>query len=408
MSEVLDSSADTAADRGVPGGAGATRQAAAASTDPAAWPLLAETERGALRELLVHGPLPRAEIARRLGMSRASLTRVTRALMDHGLIAEGDVELRGATGRPSELLVVRHDARHFFGVKLTGDTVFAVVTDLGARIVARHEEPIASTEVDAVVEQIAAAHARFAAEYPTITAGGVALAGDLTEVGGRQIVKNSPFLGWTDVFLAEILTDRLGIPMGAENDVRALTATEHWFGAGVGCHSLALITVGTGIGFGFVVDDRLITGHHGRAGSLDHLPIDPAGPICGRGHRGCASAVLPSPAIVDALRMPGLDYPGVVALARDGHAGALRAFADAGHALGVLIGTVANALDPEKIVLTGDGLPLMELAGDVVHSVIEQVRAPGVPPIALDVQPFAFDEWARAGAVVGIRTALHF
>ncbi|PJJ72938.1 putative NBD/HSP70 family sugar kinase [Diaminobutyricimonas aerilata] len=404
MSEVLDSAAAM-----VGGGAGsASSREWAGAGDGAAWPPLAETERGALRELLIHGPLPRAEIARRLGMSRASLTRVTRALMEHGLIAEGEVELRGATGRPSELLVVRRDARHFFGVKLTGDTAFAVVTDLGARIVARHEEPIVSTEVDAVIDQIVAAHARFAADYPAITAGGVTLAGDLTEVGGRQIVKDSPFLGWHDVFLADLVTERLGIPMSAENDVRALTATEHWFGAGVGCRSLALITIGAGIGFGFVIDDRLVTGHHGRAGSLDHLPIDPAGPICGRGHRGCASAVLPSPAIVDALRMPGLDYPGVVALARDGHAPALRAFADAGHALGVLIGTVANALDPQKIVLTGDGLPLMELAGDVVHSVIDQVRAPGVPPIELDVQPFEFDEWARAGAVLGIRTALQF
>jgi predicted NBD/HSP70 family sugar kinase len=372
------------------------------------WPVLADAERGVLRELLIHGPLPRAELARRLGVSRASLTRVTRALMDHGLVAEGDVELRGATGRPSELLVVRHDARHFLGVKLTGDTVFAVVTDLRARIVATHEEPIGSREPDAVIDQIAAVHARFAADYGTIVAGGVALAGDLAVVDGRQIVANSQFLGWKNVYLAELLTARLGIPTGAENDVRALTATEHWFGAGAGCSSLALITVGAGVGFGFVVDDRVVTGHHGRAGRLDHLPVDTAGPICGSGHRGCVSALLPSQAIVDALRIPGLDFAGVVALARDGHPGARRAFIDAGHALGVLIGTVANALDPEKIVLAGDGLVVMELAGREVHAMIERALAPGVPAPVVDVQPFEFDEWARGGAVLGIRTMLRF
>lgn len=372
------------------------------------WPVLADAERGVLRELLIHGPLPRAEIARRLGVSRASLTRVTRALMDHGLVAEGDVELRGATGRPSELLVVRHDARHFLGVKLTGDTVYAVVTDLGARIVATHEEPIGSREPDAVIDQIAAIHARFAGDHGTIVACGVALAGDLATVDGRQVVASSAFLGWKDVYLAERLTDRLGIPTGAENDVRALTATEHWFGAGAGCSSLALITVGAGVGFGFVVDNRLVTGHHGRAGRLDHLPVDTAGPVCGSGHRGCVSALLPNQAIVDALRIPGLDFAGVVALARDGHAGARRAFVDAGQALGVLIGTVANALDPEKIVLAGDGLVVMELAGSEVHSTIERALAPGVPAPAVDVQPFEFDEWARGGAVLGIRTMLRF
>lgn len=369
---------------------------------------LGDAERNALRELLIHGPLPRAEIARRLGVSRASLTRVTRVLMDHGLVAEGQVELRGTTGRPSELLVVRHAARHFLGVKLTGDALFAVVTDLGARIVASHEEPIPVRDPDAVIDQIAAVHAGFAGRFDSIVAGGIALAGDLAVVDGRQVVTDSPFLGWKDVHLAERLTEQLGIPVRAENDVRALTATEHWFGAGVGCSSLALITVGTGVGFGFVVDDRVVTGHHGRAGRLDHLRVDSAGPICGQGHRGCVSALLPNQAIVDALRMPGLDFAGAVALAREGHVAARRAFADAGQALGVLVGTVANAMDPEKIVLAGDGLVVMELAGDEVRATIDEVRSPGIPPLVLDVQPFQFDEWARGGAVVGIRTMLRF
>jgi predicted NBD/HSP70 family sugar kinase len=385
-----------------------SRSRSTAPVSRATWPVLADAERGVLRELLVHGPLPRAEIARRLGVSRASLTRVTRALMEHGLVTEGDVELRGATGRPSELLVVRQAARHFLGVKLTGDTVFAVVTDLGAHIVATHEEAIRSREPDAVIDQVAAIYTRFAATYDTIVAGGVALAGDVTVIDGRQVVKVSQFLGWENIHLAERLTARLGIPTSAENDVRALTATEHWFGAGVGCSSLALITIGAGVGFGFVVDNRPVTGHHGRAGRLDHLPVDSAGPICGSGHRGCVSALLPNQAIVDALRIPGLDFAGIVELARDGHVGALRAFTDAGRALGALIGTVANALDPEKIVLAGDGLVVMELAGDEVHSAIRHALAPGIPAPALDVQPFQFDEWARGGAVLGIRTMLRF
>jgi predicted NBD/HSP70 family sugar kinase len=176
----------------------------------------------------------------------------------------------------------------------------------------------------------------------------------------------------------------------------------------VGCSSLALITVGAGVGFGLVVDNRVVTGHHGRAGRLDHLPVDSTGPACGQGHRGCVSALLPNQSIVDALGTPGLDFAGVVELARDGHVGALRAFRAAGHALGVLIGTVANALDPEKIVLAGDGLAVMELAGDEVRTTVQQALAPGIPAPTLDVQPFQFDEWARGGAVVGLRTMLRF
>lgn len=376
--------------------------------DTPSWPYLPDAERGALRELLIHGPLPRAEIARRLGVSRASLTRATRVLMEHSMISEGEVALRGAMGRPSELLVVRHDAHHFLGIKLTGDAVFAVVTDLGAQIVASVEEPLISTSVEDTIDQLVAIHARFAEEFDDIHAAGVCLAGDFARVDGRQIVVVSFFLQWQDVALAELLSARLGIPVTADNDVRALTAAEHWFGAGAGCDSLAVVTVGAGIGSGLVVDGVVVTGHHGRAGRLDHLIVDSTGPSCGQGHRGCASAYLPSEAIVEAVGVDGLDYAGAVELARGGDPAAQRAFDDAGRALGVLIGTILNGLDPEKIVLTGEGLAVVELAGASIDRSIEDVRLPSEHPVPLDIQPFEFTEWARAGAVLAIRSVLHF
>lgn len=377
-----------------------------AAVSPRTWPALNHAERGALREVLIHGPLPRSEIARRLGMSRASLTRVTRTLLEHGLIVEGAVQQRAWTGRPSELVQIAPVARHFFGVKLTGDAIYAAVTDLGAHEVAAVEETLISQDTDAVVERIAAIFDAFAQQFDDIVAGGVCLAGDLTQ--DRTVVVRSPFLGWTDVPLAGLLSEKLGIPVATENDVRALTAAEHWFGAGAGCSSLALITIGTGIGFGFVIDDKLITGAHGRAGRLDHLKIDDAGPVCAEGHRGCASVYLTSGSIVRAVHGVDIDYTGAVELARAGHAGALRAFRDAGNALGTVIGTVANGLDPQKIILTGDGLAVWELAQPETMAAISNVFDAGPDPLDLDVQPFEFNEWARAAAVMGIRTALRF
>jgi predicted NBD/HSP70 family sugar kinase len=373
-----------------------------------AWPHLTGVERGALRELLIHGALPRAEIARRINVSRASLTRASRILMEHSLVAEDEIALRGAMGRPSEMLVVREDTHHLLGIKLTGDSVFAVVTDLRARSVAEVEERLVSTSVEDTVDQIVRIHERLAQSFGDIRAAGICLAGDLAQIDGRQIVVASFFLRWHDVPLAELLEQRLGIPVTADNDVRALTAAEHWFGAGAGCDSLALVTVGAGIGFGLVIDGRIVTGHNGRAGQLDHLIVDSNGPSCGLGHHGCASAYLPSASIVTAVGVEGLDYPGAVELARAGDPAARRAFHDAARALGLIIGTVINGLDPEKIVLTGDGLAVMDIAGDEVMSTIEAVRLPSDRPIPLDVQPFEFTEWARAGAVVAIRSLLRF
>lgn len=373
-----------------------------------AWPVLNEAERGAMREVLIRGPRSRSEIARHLRLSKTSLTRVTRRLVDVGLLSEGAIELRGWTGRPSELMHAELDARHFFGVKLTGNALFWVVTDLGARVLESGDQPIADTAVDSVLDQVSAIYRQLESRHPTLTAAGLCVAGDIAMVSGRQIVLSSPFLGWRDAPVAQLLGDRWGIPVTVENDVRALTAAELWFGAGAGCDSLALITVGTGVGFGFVSSGRLIEGHRGGAGRLDHLPIDPSGPICGMGHRGCASGFVPNQAIVDSLRMPGVDYAGAVRLARAGDPAAQRAFNDAGHALGVLIGTVANMLDPEKIVLTGDGLVVAELARARIDEAIASVRVPPTAPTPLVVAPFEFEEWARAGAVAGIRSVLVF
>ncbi len=373
-----------------------------------AWPHLTGVERAALRELLIHGSLPRAEIARRVNVSRASLTRASRVLMEHSLVAEDEIALRGAMGRPSEMLVVREDTHHLLGIKLTGDSVFAVVTDLRARSVAEVEERLVSTSVEDTVDQIVRIHERFARSFGDIRAAGICLAGDLAQIDGRQIVVASFFLRWQNVPLAELLEQRLGIPVTADNDVRALTAAEHWFGAGAGCDSLALVTVGAGIGFGLVIEGRVVTGHNGSAGKLDHLIVDSNGPPCGLGHHGCASAYLPSASIVTAVGVEGLDYPGAVELARAGDPAAKCAFDGAARALGVLIGTVLNGLDPEKVVLTGDGLALMDISGDVVMHTIDAVRLPSDRPVPLDVQPFEFTEWARAGAVVAIRSLLRF
>jgi predicted NBD/HSP70 family sugar kinase len=365
-------------------------------------------ERSTLRELLIHGPKSRAEIARELGMSRASLTRVTRTLIEQGLIADGPLELRGATGRPSEVLRIRPEGRRFLGVKLTSDRLFAVVTDLAAQAQAAYDEPLVSQSVEDAVAQIGGVYERLAAEHPGIEAVGIGLAGDVVSKGGQQILLESPFLGWREVPLAELVSERVGLPATAENDTRALTAAEHWFGVGAGYESMVLITVGTGVGVGIVVDGKVVTGANGKAGNLEHLPVEPTGPRCDRGHRGCLVSYLANAAIVGALRTPGLDYASVLQLARNGDPAARQAFRDAGHALGVLAATLANTMDPEKIVITGDGIAVTELAREELDAAIAANRHPDGAPIALDIQPFEFDEWARAGAVLAIRDFLRF
>ncbi|UXN21977.1 ROK family transcriptional regulator [Curtobacterium flaccumfaciens] len=371
-----------------------------------AWPALPDGSRLALREILIHGVLSRAEIARSLGLSRASLTRAMRILVSQRLVVEVGTDVRGATGRPSELLQVSSGQWEFLGIKLTKDRLYAAVTDLGGRVLALHEEAIDDTAAEPLAEQITAVLERLRDAHPAICAIGVSLPGDVMVRAGESVVAASVFLGWHEVPFARMLEERTGIATFTANDVHALTAKEHWFGAGAGRGSMVLVTVGEGLGLGLIANGQVSTGEHGRLGRIGHLPVLGGGPDCGLGHAGCASSYLPSPVIVRNAGHEGKTYDQVVELARDGDEGALAAFEDAGRALGVLLATAVHIADPSAIVLTGDGLPVYDLARATVDESMRAALAPYTEPVTVEVQPFEFSEWARAGAVLAIRRLL--
>lgn len=371
-----------------------------------AWPALPDGSRLALREILIHGVLSRAEIARSLGLSRASLTRAMRILVSQRLVVEVGTDVRGATGRPSELLQVSSGQWEFLGVKLTKDRLYAAVTDLGGRVLALHEEAIDDTAAEPLAEQITLVLARLRDAHPAICAIGVSLPGDVMVRAGESVVAASVFLGWHEVPFARMLEERTGIATFTANDVHALTAKEHWFGAGAGRGSMVLVTIGEGLGLGLIANGQVSTGEHGRLGRIGHLPVLGGGPDCGLGHAGCASSYLPSPVIVRNAGHAGKTYDQVVELARDGDEGALAAFEDAGRALGVLLATAVHIADPSAIVLTGDGLPVYDLARATVDESMRAALAPYTEPVTVEVQPFEFSEWARAGAVLAIRRLL--
>ncbi|WP_395821065.1 ROK family protein [Curtobacterium flaccumfaciens] len=371
-----------------------------------AWPALPDGSRLALREILIHGVLSRAEIARSLGLSRASLTRAMRTLVSQRLVVEVGTDVRGATGRPSELLQVSSGQWEFLGVKLTKDRLYAAVTDLGGRVLALHEEAIDDTAAESLAEQITLVLERLRDAHPAICAIGVSLPGDVMLRAGESVVAASVFLGWHEVPFARMLEERTGIATFTANDVHALTAKEHWFGAGAGRGSMVLVTVGEGLGLGLIANGQVSTGEHGRLGRIGHLPVLGGGPDCGLGHAGCASSYLPSPVIVRNAGHEGKTYDQVVELARDGDEGALAAFEDAGRALGILLATAVHIADPSAIVLTGDGLPVYDLARATVDESMRAALAPYTEPVTVEVQPFEFSEWARAGAVLAIRRLL--
>lgn len=356
----------------------------------------------------MHGPRSRIRIAERLGLSRASLTRVARELVDGGLILPGDMLPSSSRGRPAEELHLRPEAAHFVGVKVTTERVYAVVTDLAASVVDELSIALADSSVEVVVDAVAAAARTLAARHRSVSALGVGLAADVLRREGEPLAASSALLGWSEpVPLARVLTDRVGLPVTIANDVHALTAAHHWFGGGVDHRSVVVYGVGAGIGCGVVIDDELVQGAHGRSGRVGHTRVGRTGRTCSNGHADCVHSFVSMPAIeANAGVAPG-DYPLALDRARTGDGTERWAFASAAYALGAAVAETINLLDPELVSLMGEGLDMLDLAPESFHDGLV-AHLEQVPPssVRIDRPPFAFGLYARGAAATAIRELL--
>ncbi|MDH6462960.1 putative NBD/HSP70 family sugar kinase [Micromonospora sp. A200] len=362
--------------------------------------------------VLTEGPLSRVSLARRLGLSSAAVTKAARPLIDTGYLHElAATERTGpGAGRPASPLAVRADREFFVGVKITADELIGVVCDLRAAVRATARRPLTAPDVEAVLTdlgQLVDGLLDGPGDYRVRTRRlGLAISGDVDRTTG--LVRYSPFLRWRNVPLGQRAARITGLAVTVENDVKALTAAEHWFGEGVGAESFALVTVGTGIGCGLVVHGRLVSGSHGVAGEIGHLAVDANGPSCHCGGRGCVEAIAGTQAIVRQARertgRPELTIDAAVALARAGDERVAAVFARAGNAIGSGIAAVANLVGPARIVVSGEGLAAYDLFEAHIRTGFERQAFGAAAQCPLSIRPLPFEEWARGAAAVSIQS----
>ncbi|MFI8535547.1 ROK family protein [Streptomyces aquilus] len=361
--------------------------------------------------VLTQGPLARLEVARRVGLSPAAVTKAVRPLIEAGYLVE-DVaeESRPALGRPAHLVRVDGGRALFAGVKVTGGEAIGVLTDLCCRIrVARHL-PLPDRAPKAVLASIAELMHDLLAAADGLRAPvlglGVAVSGDVDRAEGT--VRYSPFLDWRDVPLAELATTTTGLPVTVDNDVRALTVAEQWFGAGAGLSDFAVVTVGAGIGCGLVVHGRVVAGAHGVAGEIGHVTVDPAGPRCHCGNHGCVEAIAGEAAIArqiqEATGVELVDAAQALTMAREGVPGAREVYARAGEAIGRGIATVANLLGPERVIISGEGLAAYDLFAEHIRAAFTAAAFGSAAECDVQTRPLPFEEWARGAAATAIQS----
>lgn len=227
--------------------------------------------------------------------------------------------------------------------------------------------------------------AAFASELaPGAAAVGVAVPGLVDEATG--VARGSVNLGWRDVPLRRLLQERLGLPVAVTHDVRAAARAEAAAGAGRGRSDWLLITVGTGVGGAVVVGGRPYAGAHGVGGELGHLVVDPDGPECACGARGCVEA-LASAAAVERRYGEAVPAEEVVARAAKGDEAAAAVWREAVEALAAGLAAAVVMLDPELIVvgggLAGAGAALFDPLAEELRRRLPFLAAPPVVPAAL-------------------------
>jgi glucokinase len=289
-----------------------------------------------------------------------------------------------------------------------GGTTYTVGLLNGRGRLLRSEEfptdPEASPE--ALLAEIAGAVRTVGGTTGRMVAVGVGIPGLLdTRRGIALTCPNLP--NWKDVPVARLLGRSLGVPVVIDNDVNAATRAELHLGAGRGVRDLVCLTLGTGIGGGIVVDGRVVRGATGSAGEIGHMVMDPSGPDCSCGRRGCLELYASGRAIARQVRerikagaaslvldLSGGTLDGITALhvfdaARRGDRVALEVIDSAMEMLGRGLSMLVMALNPERILIGGGVARSAELIFPGVRAAIHRyaweplARAVTVMPVAL-------------------------
>ena len=334
------------------------------------------------------GGISRAEIARRLNLTRAAVTAIVSDLLTTGIIRESE-SLISHSGRPPVVLEIDPTRGYVIGIDFGASHISLLVADLGAHILEEIEVPldiqggprICLDRADQILQEILL---KTKLEIKDILAIGVGVPGPIVSDAGMVLAP--PIMpGWDSFPIRDTLEKKWGRPVSLNNDAELGALGEWAAGAGRGESNLAYIKVGTGIGCGLLIDGKIYRGVSGSAGEIGHLTIEENGPLCACGNRGCLEAFAGGRAIaqqaMDAIlsgqrtRLASFQTDGtisarqVAAAARQGDLVAQRILGQAGAHIGIAIAGLVNIFNPGMVIIGGG----VSQNGDIILEPIRQV-----------------------------------
>jgi predicted NBD/HSP70 family sugar kinase len=327
-------------------------------------------------------PITRADLSRSSGLRPSTISAIAGQLLEEGWIREGALQ-RFAIGRPSALLSVNSKVVTF-ALDIRPERVIIAVVDLTGRFLTR-ETIINYSAPNLTVEQIIKQIQKLRLAFPDKSFEGIGIS-----VPGRvdpttQRILLAPNLRWNEFDLKSALEAGTGLQVEVDNDANACLASELWTGRLYGIRDVVLVAIADGLGTAILASGQLHAGSHGLAGEFGHISIDPTGPVCQCGQRGCWEIMASSRAALRMYYEAGGDMSvrsiyELLRLTSERDPIAVKAVASQARSLGRGLRLITATLDPTLILITGD---LTAVWSQFVHLVLEEMEnsmLAGPPP----------------------------
>ena len=353
-------------------------------------------------------PISRADLARLSGLQRSTISLIVEQLIEENWVLEGPTGRLPRGRRPTFLRL--NDERVIIGVDVRPSQTTVALADANGRFISQEMMPT-SVDAKATLAELIECILRIqrSCKGKKIEGIGISLPGRFDHATDRLVF--APNLKWRDVDIRRPIADATDLEVELENAANACVLAEVWFNRAEECRNLVVLTVSEGIGTGLLANGELVRGLNGMAGEFGHVPLEPDGPPCGCGSRGCWEVFASNRAALryyfeSHAESESLTFSDLLSRADQGDSQASKALDRMAHYLGRGMRLIVAGLAPERIVVVGDLTKSWRRFGGVIEAAVQAQVLPGGR--APQIIPAFEDGMARLRGTVALVLQKHF
>lgn len=365
-----------------------------------------------------YGPISRIQIAEQSQLAPASVTKITRLLIERGLIKEVDQQA-STGGRRAISIVTETRLFNAIGVRLGRHDATLTLYDLSSKVLAEESFPLPQRTQETLEHELLQTIETFITTWQRkireLIAISVILPGLVDPESG--VVRYMPHITVENWALVKALEKRFKLTCFVGHDIRSLALAEHYFGASRDCEDSLLVRVHRGTGAGIISSGRIFIGRNGNVGEIGHIQVDPLGERCHCGNFGCLETIAANAAIENRVRyllergyqsrltVDDCQIKAICKAANKGDPLATEVIEHAGRHLGKAIAIAINLFNPQKVIIAGEIIDaekvlLPAIEGCINNQVLKAFRK------NLPVIPSALDHRSAIGAFALVKRAM--